>query len=146
MKNNIMYFISLLVISCLISVFISYIFISNRETIEPISISINISDTNSNIEESFVTKSIEENINKLYDRSISNLNTSILLFSTCLGIFTILFGVFYISKINEIQKEMNDIDNFIKMGNVIKNDTIILYDYGKRDDITYNVEYQCIKE
>ena len=30
--------------------------------------------------------------------------------------------------------------------NVIKNDTIILYNYGKRDDITYNVEYQCIEE
>ena len=110
MKNNIMYFISLLVLSCLVSVFISHIFISNREKIEPISISINISDTNQNIvEENFITKAIEENINKLYDRSISNLNTSIILFSTCLGIFTILFGVFYISKINEIQKEINNI-------------------------------------
>ncbi|WP_304354651.1 hypothetical protein [Brachyspira innocens] len=110
MKNNIMYFIILLVISCLISIFVSHIFISNREKIEPISISINISDTNANlIEESFITKTIEENINKLYDRSISSLNTSIVLFSTCLGIFTVLFGVFYISKINEIQKEINNI-------------------------------------
>lgn len=113
MKNNIMYFIVLLVMSCLISIFVSHIFISNIEKIEPISISINISDTNANIiKESFITKSIEENINKLYDRSISNLNTSILLFSTCLGVFAILFGVFYISKINEIQKEINNIKNF----------------------------------
>lgn len=112
MKNDIIYFIVLLVMSCLISIFVSHIFISNREKIEPISISINISDTNANIiKESFITKSIEENINKLYDRSISNLNTSIVLFSTCLGIFTVLFGVFYISKINEIQKEINNIKN-----------------------------------
>ena len=42
--------------------------------------------------------------------------------------------------------DIKSLDNFIKTGNVIKNDTIILYNYGKRDDITYNVEYQCIEE
>lgn len=112
LTNNIFYFIILIIISALISIFISYIFLSNNlEKVEPIIINVDIADTNANMQESFITKSIEENINKLYDRSISNLNTSILLFSTCLGIFTILFGVFYISKINEIQKEINNIKN-----------------------------------
>lgn len=108
--NNIFYFIILIIISASISIFISYIFLSNNlEKVEPIIINVDIADTNANMQESFITKPIEENINKLYDRSISNLNTSILLFSTCLGIFTILFGIFYISKINEIQKEINNI-------------------------------------
>ena len=50
------------------------------------------------------------------------------------------------ARLYHAEKYSYDIDNFIKTGNVIKNDTIILYNYGKRDDITYNVEYQCIEE
>ena len=50
------------------------------------------------------------------------------------------------ARLYHAEKYSYDVDNFIKTGNVIKNDTIILYDYGKRDDITYNVEYQCIEE
>ncbi len=61
--------------------------------------------------DSSINKSIEDNIEKLYNKNISHLNTSIILFSTWLGIFGIVFGIFYFLKINQLQKELEKMKN-----------------------------------
>lgn len=113
MKNNLLLiWVMVVVVSIGVSVFITYLFIipkieKNKYTpIEIYTYGINSNDYNK-----IINDSIEENINKMYDRHISHLNISITLFSVCLGIFTIIFGAFYIIKINEIQKEINNIKN-----------------------------------
>lgn len=113
MKNNLLLVWAIITIIAIgISVFINYWFIIPRiEKNKYIPIEIYTYNTNSNDYNRIINESIEENINKMYDRHISHLNVSITLFSVCLGIFTIIFGAFYILKINEIQKEINNIKN-----------------------------------
>lgn len=113
MKNNLLLVWSIITIIAIgVSVFINYWLIIPRiEKNKYIPIEIYTYDTNSNNYNKIINESIEENINKMYDRHISHLNISITLFSVCLGIFTIIFGTFYILKINEIQKEINNIKN-----------------------------------
>lgn len=113
MKNNLLLvWIIITIIAIGVSVFINYWFIIPRiEKNKYIPIEIYTYDTNSNNYNKIINESIEENINKMYDGHISHLNISITLFSVCLGIFTIIFGAFYILKISEIQKEINNIRN-----------------------------------
>ena len=113
MKNNLLLvWIIITIIAIGVSVFINYWFIIPRiEKNKYIPIEIYTYDTNSNNYNKIINESIEENINKMYDGHISHLNISITLFSVCLGIFTIIFGAFYILKISEIQKEINNIKN-----------------------------------
>lgn len=113
MKNNLLsVWVIITIIAIGVSVFINYWFIIPRiEKNKYIPIEIYTYDTNSNNYNKIINESIEENINKMYDGHISHLNISITLFSVCLGIFTIIFGAFYILKINEIQKEINNIKN-----------------------------------
>lgn len=113
MKNNLLLvWIIITIIAIGVSVFINYWFIIQRiEKNKYIPIEIYTYDTNSNNYNKIINESIEENINKMYDGHISHLNISITLFSVCLGIFTIIFGAFYILKISEIQKEINNIKN-----------------------------------
>lgn len=113
MKNNLLLvWIIITIIAIGVSVFINYWFIIPRiEKNKYIPIEIYTYDTNSNNYNKIINESIEENINKMYDGHISHLNISITLFSVWLGIFTIIFGAFYILKISEIQKEINNIRN-----------------------------------
>ena len=111
-KNLLLVWVIITIIAISVSVFINYCFIIPRiEKNKYIPIEIYTYDTNSNDYNKIINESIEENINKMYGRHISHLNISITLFSVCLGIFTIIFGAFSILKINEIQKEINNIRN-----------------------------------
>ena len=113
MKNNLLsVWIIITIIAIGVSVFINYwVIIPRIEKNKYAPIEIYTYNTNSNDYNKIINESIEENINKIYNRHISHLNVSITLFSICLGIFTIIFGAFYILKINEIQKEINNIRN-----------------------------------
>lgn len=93
----------------IISSFIVPNFVKNE--IVPVRIYIDNINSNEHQIINDINKSIEDNINKLYERNVSHLNFSITLFSVCLGLFTIVFGLFYFLKINEIQKELNTIKN-----------------------------------
>ncbi|GHV74636.1 hypothetical protein AGMMS49940_19380 [Spirochaetia bacterium] len=57
-----------------------------------------------------VNDTITTNMEKLYEKSISKLDTSITLFSCALVIFAIVFGFFSLSKINEAQKLLEEIE------------------------------------
>lgn len=141
MKNNLLLVWAIITIIAIgISVFINYWFIIPRiEKNKYIPIEIYTYNTNSNDYNKIINESIEENINKMYDRHISHLNVSITLFSVCLGIFTIIFGAFYILKINEIQKEINNIKNLPE--EVFKK----FYKEKLKDDITNLLSKNNIK-
>ena len=141
MKNNLLLVWAIITIIAIgISVFINYWFIIPRiEKNKYIPIEIYTYNTNSNDYNKIINESIEENINKMYDRHISHLNVSITLFSICLGIFTIIFGAFYILKINEIQREINNIKNLPE--EVFKK----FYKEKLKDDITNLLSKNNIK-
>lgn len=141
MKNNLLLvWVIIIIIGIAVFIFINYWFIIPRiEKNKYIPIEIYTYDTNSNNYIKIINESIEENINKMYDRHISHLNVSITLFSVCLGIFTIIFGAFYILKINEIQKEINNIKNLPE--EVFKK----FYKEKLKDDITNLLSKNNIK-
>lgn len=141
MKNNLLLvWVIIMIIGIAVFIFINYWFIIPRiEKNKYIPIEIYTYNTNSNDYNKIINGSIEENINKMYDRHISHLNVSITLFSVCLGIFTIIFGAFYILKINEIQKEINNIKNLPE--EVFKK----FYKEKLKDDITNLLSKNNIK-
>lgn len=56
-----------------------------------------------------INKSITTLIEKEYDRTVTKIDFSITLFSSALGIFTIIFGLFYFSRIREAEKAIEEI-------------------------------------
>lgn len=141
MKNNLLLvWVIIMIIGIVVFIFINYWFIIPiTEKNKYIPIEIYTYDTNSNNYIKIINESIEENINKMYDRHISHLNVSITLFSVWLGIFSIIFGTFYILKINDIQKEINNIKNLPE--EVFKK----FYKEKLKDDITNLLSKNNIK-
>lgn len=141
MKNNLLLvWVIIMIIGIAVFIFINYWFIIPiTEKNKYIPIEIYTYDTNSNNYIKIINESIEENINKMYDRHISHLNVSITLFSVWLGIFSIIFGTFYILKINDIQKEINNIKNLPE--EVFKK----FYKEKLKDDITNLLSKNNIK-
>jgi hypothetical protein len=56
-----------------------------------------------------INKNIQENVERIFERTLSKFNMSIMIFSTALGIFSLIFGLFYFFKIRESEKLMNEI-------------------------------------
>jgi hypothetical protein len=96
------------VISIFCATLTTFIISEIRDNIIPIHIYVQSNDSAFKVAEE-VNSSIADNMEKLYEKSISKLNVSITLFSCALILFTIVLGFFYFTKINEVQKLVGEI-------------------------------------
>jgi len=108
--STIFFAVGVICISILSSVLICFIVFSPTNDVMPIKINIWGQNMSAEAKEE-INKSINSNVESLYEKSISKLDVSITLFSCALGIFTIVFGFFYFLKIRESEKLMDEIQN-----------------------------------
>jgi hypothetical protein len=89
-----------------------------------------------------VSQTIQENSTKLYDQTVSRMDFALTLFSCGIGVFTIIFGLFYFTKIKDMEDLIDDKpDTFFKSIYKRQYDTAIL-DIFASDNIK---RYEAIK-
>lgn len=113
MKNKLLSFlcqvliISFAIISVLVVVIYSYDRICNKSVNQILITLFGNSDSNRIQQE--LNESITKIVEEQYERTINKLEFSITLFSSALSIFTIIFGLFYFSRIRETEKVIEEI-------------------------------------
>jgi uncharacterized protein YxeA len=99
-----------IVVSVTLSIFVFELKNSQSDDMIPIKINIFGDKIPNNVQDE-INNSITTSVEKAYEKSISRLNVSIMLFSCALGIFTIVFGFFYFLKIRESERLMEEMKN-----------------------------------